>query len=56
MLHFVCMCNHYLTNIIAYVNIFANMVDMLENCVRVPSDTSSVYTHMCLALEYAVLT
>jgi len=41
---------------IMYVTIFLIMVDMLENCVMVPPDTSSVYTHMCLALEYAVLT
>jgi len=41
---------------IIYVNICLIVVDMLENCVMVPSDTSSVYTHMCLALEYAVLT
>lgn len=38
------------------LNIYNYVVDMLENCVMVPSDTSSVYTHMCLALEYAVLT
>ena len=32
------------------------VVDMLENCDIVPPDASSVYTPICLALWYAVLT
>ncbi len=56
MLHFVYMCNRYLTSMNVFVDIYLILVDMLENCVMVPPDTSSVYTHMCLALEYAVLT